>query len=212
MTLDIEQQRVYDWLKLELSLPVFGNAYKGAILFLNQKPDGYITFVSHAGRDLMNILASTIVGIEKGRVQYPELVDEIQAVWQNEWRDPGIKKSDDEESGHLIPFKACQKVSDLIEKHKSGRARSSEGDSLFFSTFLDYSDKDRIPGNFLKDWASAKRWFVGHAHLREVDFSEDAKKELAKHFANLHSFLYVAASSQYERIRELNEILEDTNG
>lgn len=212
MTLNIEQQRVYDWLNQELSLPVFGNAYKGAILFLNQKPDGYITFVSHAGRDLMNTLASTIAGIEKGRIQYPELVDEIQDVWKNEWRDPGIKKSDNEESGHLIPYDICQKITDLIEKHDSGRIRSSDADSLFFSTFLDYSDKDKIPRHFLNDWKSAKTWFLKHVHLRKKDFSENAEIELAKHFCNLHSFLYVAASSQYERIKELNEILEDTNG
>ncbi|MER0215759.1 MAG: hypothetical protein DU481_06115 [Nitrosomonas sp.] len=201
MTLNKEQQRVYDWLKQELSLPVFGNAYKGAILFLNQESDGYITFVSHTGRDLMNALASTYKGVEGGRVQYPDLVDGIKDVWKSEWRDHGIESSTDEKSGHLIPYQACQKITDLIDKHESGRSRNSDADSLFFSTFLDYSIKDKIPGNFLKDWKSAKRWFVAHAHLRKGDFSKDEKIDLAKYFSNLHSFLYVAASSQYERIR-----------
>lgn len=212
MTLNNEQQCVYDWLRQELCLPIFGNAYKSSILFLNQKPDGYITFVSHAGRDLMNALASTYKGIKRGQVQYPELVDEIQNIWESEWQDLGIKSSDDEKSGHLIPYQICQKITDLIEKHQSGRIRSTEADSLFFSTFLDYSVKDKIPSNFLKDWKSAKRWFVEHAHLRKDDFSENEESDLTKHFSNLHSFLYVAASSQYERIRGLNEILEDTNG
>ncbi|MBL0011982.1 MAG: hypothetical protein IPP22_15560 [Nitrosomonas sp.] len=212
MTLNKEQQRVYDWLKQELSLPVFGNAYKGAILFLNQESDGYITFVSHAGRDLMNALASTYKGVEKGRVQYQHLVDEIQAVWESEWRNRGIENSPDEKSGHLIPYQTCHKITNLINKHESGRSRNSDADSLFFSTFLDYSIKDKIPGNFLEDWKSAKRWFVEHAHLRKGDFSESEKIDLVKHFGNLHCFLHVAASSQYERIKELNEILEDTNG
>lgn len=68
MTLSKEQQRVYDWLEQDLDLPVFAKAYKGAISFLQQKPDGYVTFVSHVGRELMNRLASTSAGIESGRV------------------------------------------------------------------------------------------------------------------------------------------------
>ena len=54
MALKKNQQRVYDWLNDDLSLPVFAEAYKGAAILTNQRPAGYVSFVAHAGRDLMN--------------------------------------------------------------------------------------------------------------------------------------------------------------
>ncbi|WP_155523970.1 hypothetical protein [Nodosilinea nodulosa] len=68
--LNKEQQRVYDWLNHDLALPVFAEAYKGASILIDQKPAGYVSFVAHAGRDLMNRLASTVKGIKSERVQY----------------------------------------------------------------------------------------------------------------------------------------------
>ena len=52
------QQTVFDWLNEDLELPVYAEAYKGALDILNNKSPGYITFVSHACRDLMNGLVS----------------------------------------------------------------------------------------------------------------------------------------------------------
>ena len=60
MMLTTEQQNVFDWLNDKLQVPVFAEAYKGALVFLDKKPPGYITFVAHAGRDLMNRLAATV--------------------------------------------------------------------------------------------------------------------------------------------------------
>ena len=102
----------------------------------------------------------------------------------------------------------CQKISTLIEEYKSGGIRSSAADELFFSTFLDYADKNKIPRNFLIEWKSAKRWFGGYAHLREPPFRAETDSELAKHFNCLDGYLYIAASSQYERLKALNEILD----
>ena len=53
------QQTVFDWINDALELPVYAEAYKGALEQLNNKSSGYITFVSHAGRDLMNGLADS---------------------------------------------------------------------------------------------------------------------------------------------------------
>lgn len=211
MGLNKEQNRVYDWLNDDLSLPVFAEAYKGAANLLSEKPAGYISFVAHAGRDLMNILASTVAGIKSGRVQYQQHIDKLQYDWRDEWRLSGDLSQETVEKGHLIPTEVCQRITDLIEEHKSGRVRSSEADGLFFSTFLDYSDKDKIPHNFLSEWKSAKDWFLKHAHLREKPFRAETDGDLVKHFSCLDGYLYIAASSQYERLRSLNEILDATN-
>ena len=57
------QQTVFDWINDDLELPVYAEVYKGALDLLNKKSPGHISFASHAGRDLMNGLASAVKGI-----------------------------------------------------------------------------------------------------------------------------------------------------
>jgi len=211
MTLKSEQQRVFDWLGDDLGLPVFAGAYKGALICLANRPPGYITFVSHAGRDLMNRLAATVKGIESKLVDYQKHVDGIQGGWKDEWGANGFDAAAPAPTGHLIPYAVCVKVRNLIDDHKSGRLRSTGAEVLFFSTFLDYSDKDRIPSSSLADWSTARRWFKAHAHLRENDYPTSAASEVAAHFSTLQDFLTLAASSEYERMKGLHAIVEDAN-
>ena len=211
MILTKEQQRVFDWLNYKLQLPVFAEGYKGALQLLYEQSPGYITFVAHSGRDLMNTLARTVSGINTSRVEYQQHLDKLQREWKEEWGAIGFNKTDNAEKGHLIPYDTCQKVKHLIDEHKKGRLRSVEADDLFFTTFLDYQDKERIPTNFLGEWKAAKQWFQKHTHLRKDDFSRDTASEVKKHFTALDELLYVAASSEFERIKGINEILEETN-
>jgi hypothetical protein len=117
--LNKEQQRVYDWLNDDLSLPVFAEAYKGAAILIDQKPAGYVSFVAHAGRDLMNILARTVAGIKSERVQYQEHIDKLQDEWRDEWRSIDYFSPEVIEKGHLIPTEVCQRISTLIDEHNS---------------------------------------------------------------------------------------------
>ena len=159
----------------------------------------------------MNTLARTVSGISSSRVQYVQLLDNLQNDWKEEWGARGFNKRDSAENGHLIPYDTCQKVQHLVEEHKKGRIRSKEADDLFFMTFLDYKDRERIPPNFLDDWRKAKQWFQEHTHLRRNDFSGETPSEVGRHFKVLDELLYVAASSEYERIKSIREILEETN-
>ena len=144
VTLSIEQQTVFDWLNDELELPVYAEAYKGALNFLDKQPPGYITFVSHAGRDLMNSLAPTVRGITRQQVQYPNRLDELQDDWEDESRAGGFNAIDNAENGHfiLVPSEIWEKINRLIDEHKAGRLRASEAAGLFFITFLDYPDRE----------------------------------------------------------------------
>ena len=211
MALNKKQRRVYEWLNDALSLPVFADAYRGAVILLNQKPSGYVSFVAHTGRDIMNGLATAANGLKRAQVQYVELINNIQDDWKSEWGFRVDLSQGEIEEGHLIPHEVCQKISTLIREHKFGRERKLEADGLFFSTFLDYSDKEKIPNNFLSEWKAAKDWFLGHVHLREKSFRDETDDNLVKHFNCLDGYLYIAASSQYERLRALNEILDATN-
>ena len=211
MNLSKEQMRVYEWLTNDLSLPVFAEAYKGAALFIQQKPAGYISFVAHTGRDVMNGLAAAVSGVERKQVQYVQLVDNFQDDWRDEWHSGNELLTDENINSHLIPANVCQKISTLIDEHKSGRKRSADTSGLFFSTFLEYSDMDKIPDNFLSEWKAAKDWFSRHMHLRQKPFGAETAADLVRHFNCLDAYLYIAASSQYDRLKDLNEILDATN-
>ena len=211
MQLNKNQQRVYDWLNDDLKLSVFANAYKGSAIFMQQKPAGYISFVSHMGRDMMNGLAAAVCGIERKQAQYVQLVDSFQDEWLDQlWSDDEMN-SDQIITHHSIHSDLCQKISILIDEHKSGRERDSLMPTLFFSTFLDYSDIDKIPGNLLSEWKAAKDWFLGHAHLRAKPFRAETENDLVRYFNCLDGYLHIAASSQYDRLKDLNEILDATN-
>ena len=209
ITLSTEQQTVFNWLNGELELPVYAEAYKGALELLEKKSPGYITFVSHAGRDLMNSLAQ--LGTGREQVQYANRLDGLQDDWEDEWGRAGVDIIDNPENGHLIPYEVCEQIQDLIDEHKAGRLRPSEAVVLFFSNFLDYAYEEEIPRNLLTEWKSTREWFVAHAHLRDSAFEIEVSTEVERHFQILDDLLYNAASSELERIRSINEILEETN-
>lgn len=206
-----EQRVVYQWVSSELDLPVYAEAYLGAILALRDNSPGYVTLVSHVGRDILNGLAKDYNGIKRVQAQYHYHLDKLQPNWKNEWGIVDSITESNEAKDHCIPSEICQTVKDLIEDHKQGRERSNQADALFFGTFLDYENPEHIPTNFQRDWRSAKKWFGEHAHCNDKAYSQEAELQIREHFLVLDSLLYVAASSEFERLKRLNEILDDTN-
>ena len=204
-----EQQQIYNWLNEKLRLPVYADAYLGAARLLQERSPGYITFVSHAARDLMNGLARTVAGIGSFQVQYVERLNKLQVKWKDDWRGEGFATSEEENDGHLIPYDVCEMIADLIGDHEEGRRRSSKADDLFFDTFLGFSDKDKIPN--MSRWRDAKRFFLANTHLRERAVLEDVHSKVEENFRILEDFLFVAATSEYSRIGTLDAILEEAN-
>ena len=206
------QQTVFDWIHDNLELPVYAAAYKGALDLLNKKSAGYITFVSHVGRDLMNGLASDVKGITRTQVQYVNLVNGFKDDWKNEWGGEGFSTTEyNDGDGHLIPNEICEKIKKLVDEHTAGRLRAEDIDSSFFTLFLGYHDKERIPDNLSQEWRDAIEWFRKHAHLRKKEFEAQAPDQVERHFRNLESFLYAAAGSELEQLRSIHEILEEAN-
>ena len=206
------QQTVFDWLSNNLERPVYAAAYKGALDLLNKKSAGYITFVSHAGRDLMNGLASAAIGIPGAPVQYVQFVDDFKGEWKDGWggEDYNTIEANDE-NGHLIPNEICEKIKKLVDEHKEGRRIAEEKNTSFFTNFLDYPNEESIPENLSQEWRKAKQWFNGHAHLREDEFPIAVSNEMERHFQNLDNLLYAAAASEIEQLRSIHEILDEAN-
>ena len=204
-----KQQQIFEWLNSKLRLPVYAEAYKGAVCLLKKKSPGYVTFVSHAGRELMNSLPRTVAGIRSSYVQYAQHVDKLKNKWQNEWRGQGLTLSQHPREGHVIPYSVCEMIANLIEEHREGGRRDQEKDDSFFNTFLGYSDQDKIPS--LKKWRDTKVFFQKRNHFREEGFSLEDQSRVVENFKILEDFLHIAATSEYSRIRSLDAILEEAN-
>ena len=211
MELAPEQKTVHEWLDSKLQMPVFAEAYLAALCLMHAKCPGYIPLVAHIGRDFINILPTTVSGIGTSRVQYEHLVEEVKAGWSSVGTGPGFGTSGGSTGGHVVPYETSHRIQKLIDEHNKGRERSGLRDSLFFSIFLDYDHKDRIPAHLLRNWRAAREWFLKVAHLRQQPLHGDASDLVEQHFQTLQEGLYVAASSEFDRLKGLHEILEDTN-
>ncbi len=150
-------------------------------------------------------------------MQYQQLADAIKSEWKDEWGGRGITSAvgdmggRDDREGHWVTYEACQTVKNLLADHETGTERSNLADYLFFRTFLGYNDIDSIPKYLVDEWKQARKWFQAHVHCRKGCFSESDQREIEKHFQTLDSMLYVAASSAFERLKGIDDILEETN-
>lgn len=211
MKLSPEEKTVYEWLDGKLVMPVFAEAYLAALCLMRTKRPGYITLVAHTGRDFMNILPTTVGDIGTSQVQYVPLVGKVKDRWGNLGTGFGLGNSGELTEGHLIPYDTSAAIQELLDEHTRGRERSEIRDSLFFSIFLDYDHKDKIPANLLSDWKRARDWFLTVAHLRRQPLPEDAPQLIEKHFQTLQEGLHTAATSEFDRLKDLHDILEETN-
>ena len=132
-------------------------------------------------------------------------------MWNDKWGTEHVHATDGTEIGNFIPFEVCECIKNLIDEHNAGRERSDNLAPLFFTTLLNYADRERIPSNLLSEWKRTRRWFLAHAHLREGKFDTGDSDDLESRFRTLDNLLYVAASTEIERLRGINEILEETN-
>ena len=210
-SLSSRQRRICEWMSNELGLPVYAEAFGGATVYLDQRAPGYITFVAHVGRDIMNGLARVVRGDQRQQVQYVNHLNKIENEWDERWGGSGGLSERESASYRKLPHNFCLLLKTLIDEHRKGRARNEETHEVFFLTFFNYDDVSTIPANFIREWKDARKYFQSHAHLRDRPFPGDSENEIVRHFEALESNLFAAASSQYERIRKLDEILEHTN-
>ena len=211
VTLSDKQKVVFNWLYNELQLPAYADVYKGACDLLNRQSRGYIVFVCHAGRELMNGLVPTVIRKDRRTAQYANFFDGLEKHWKDEWGAVGLNKRDRIINDHLIPHKICKKIKDMIGEHKAGRLRPREVAALFFTTFLGYDDNGNIPSDLIQKWMETRDWFFDFTHLGDDDLSEDPSVEVLQQFQTLDDLLHIAATSAFGRMRIINEILDETN-
>lgn len=210
-----DRKKILFWIANDLDLPVFADAYLGAVICFEEKTPGYVTFVCHTCRDIMNIMAG-IVSVNKGdRVDYLKLVDKVQNKWMPEWNKKNVLSSDldptDTQANVNVTRDFCSSVEELIDEHKGGKRRAENKGTDFFQTFLEYKDKDNISVNKIKLWKKARIWFIRNAHLRKKPFDGSIYSDLEKHFSYMELTLLTAADSVRNRLKAIDEILAETN-
>jgi len=209
--LNDNQKLVVNWIKDKLNLPVYADGYLGAIIQLKNKNSGYITYIAHLCRDLINGLAHEYKGIKRTQTNYRNHVERINVMWDKRWSSFDNTINIDQRSYFEIPLEVCDEITVMVNSHKEATIRSKENEIVFFSTFLDYQDQDAIPENFLIEWSKAKKIFNKLAHFRKKPIRGIDERELIDSFHVLEKYLFTAAKSRYQRLRRLDEILDETN-
>lgn len=206
------QRRIFEWISGNGQHRVFAEAYAGAAIALRDQLPGYVTFVSHFGRDFINTYPSSIVnGDSSSRVEYSKFVDRLEPAWSSGHPLQGSKELDSLIDGVIISNRSHQLVTELVEEHKRGKARSENKIELFFTALLDYSAADEVPPNVSAILRGARKWFMANVHCRSGSFSRQSGAEANHHFTQLENLLDAAARSQYTRMTEIDGILEETN-
>jgi len=209
-----DREKIHNWIINDLGLPVFGDVYKGAVGCLFEQSPGHVTFVCHACRDIMNIMARVYKGGKTAQVNYRDLTDDVDVVWPN---DPVDAPPLDAEPINLdsesvtIPRKAHTAIAALVKEHRAGKNRSDDSAYLFFTVFLQYDDKQRVSQRDLNEWKEIRGWFMDFTHLRKTAHPPDTYSECKKRFLALEQMLLTAADSVRGRLTAIDEILHRTN-
>jgi hypothetical protein len=146
-----KRQRIYDWMVANDQIS-FADLYKGAVINLCTRTPGYVRFVSHAVRDLMNGMAASKKEINRGQTQYVQIVNTLFVSWSKhnlprgsesfEAADSVVTESPD----LLIPNEVVGHIQTLLREHEQGRRRSEDSPYLFFEMFLPNAvSRDAIP-------------------------------------------------------------------
>tara|TARA_B110001469_G_scaffold111405_1_gene113567 strand:- start:3317 stop:3964 length:648 start_codon:yes stop_codon:yes gene_type:complete len=211
MKLSPQEAIVYEWIKNTLGLPVYGDVFYGAAMLMKERSSGYINFVSHAGRDIMNGLAQTHLGMTRIQTQYVNIVeDKIKA----KWAPIELPQSEDDkptDKSYSITDGAYTAIDHLVCEHNMGRERNRRSDGLFFQTFLNIAPDEALKLQLLQKWKTSKTGFQKMTHISREAHKTDAPDRLEQCYEYLLMLLHHAASRYYEQTNNLHDILEDTN-
>jgi hypothetical protein len=210
MHLTSQESKVYEWIKETLKLPVYGDVFYGAAKLMAKRPIGYINFVSHAGRDIMNGLSFAYLERKRPQVQYKQLIDNLKPHW-TPIEIEQLENAPITSRLFSINENTYNHIEHLLREHEDGRQRSDISYGLFFQTFLKISPEEAKKLHLFEKWNISKNGFQKMTHLRRNAYNKDAPAQLEQCFKYLVMILDQAASNYYEQTCSLNDILEETN-
>lgn len=211
------RERIYRWMT-DNGLPSYADLYKGAVLILHSKPPGYVRFVSHAARDLMNGMAAAKKELKRPQTQYVDIVNDLTEAWDTH-RLPrsaetfGEKdKPVDDPPDLSVPNEVVKHIQLLLYEHEQGRKRSEDKPFLFFEAFLpNAAPRDSIPEAYPRMWIALKKWFEARTHEGGKGPQQEVLEQINTKLSDLEVIFATVADRYLNTISALDEILDQAN-
>jgi hypothetical protein len=212
-----KRETIYGWMVAN-NLKSYGDLYKGAVIILHDKPPGFVRFVAHAVRDLMNGMAAYKQGVTRKQVQYSHLVDTLLTLWGNHGLAKGPElltpatPPDQQTIPTPVPPEIIVQIRLLFREHEDGRRRSDDSPYLFFQVFSPNStSRDNIPEPYPKMWKELRRWFMDECHEGGTPPEQEVIDQIDSKFEQLEAILLSVADRYSNTILNLDEILDKAN-
>ncbi len=214
-----ERARLHRWIA-ENACSSFAAIYKGAVINLCEKNPGYLRFVSHAVRDIMNGMAPFKLRLERKQVQYVDIVGKLHVLWLEKslpLRAPspieGQPIPDTPELTTEVPVGGAvlEQIQVLIEAHADGRKRNDDSASNFVQAFSQNPTKTPVPESFAITWQELHKWFRRRAHENGNSPSAEEIALLESKFVQFELLLLSFGDKYQHSLGRLDEILEEAN-
>lgn len=208
--------------------PELAEAYSAALrLISDDSIPARVYLLAHIVREIANRIPDYLdVPIDKRRVEYESLLDEIARLWQ-EGTEPqasiaepkvGTRLLESEEPsrqarGVSISLHLYRALDRLVAAHNESRQTRRESvRRLLRSGDVEGSSlSDSHLDPIVEHWMDLTRWFAGRVHLRAADKEPPDFQQCVDKFHVFEGALYALVCPFYGAVEELDAILEETN-
>jgi hypothetical protein len=215
-----KRERICRWLR-DKGAPSFAKTYTGTVIILHNQHPGYVRFVCHGVRDIINGLPALLAGLERPQVQYAHLVGDLESQW-DEQKLPRVPPVIDSVEPGLsikgsfpdatIPGPIIAKVVNLLDEHNSGRVRVTENPFRFFEVCApENKNRREVIAPMVESWREMQGVFRRNVHESGARDLLKAADEVTRAFGVFEEILSSFATGFYEQMEVLDEILEKAN-
>lgn len=215
------RQELLDWLKRES--PSLAELYEGSLclLFKNNIP-GRVRFISHAVREIRNRLPDVIAGYKSSQnINYKNSLDDISKLWEKTGL--GVQSitpeslSSDQLQGALdssvsLPKPIFDKIAQLVFEHNAVRETRMESAYRLFEAIS--PENIALKAHMrpvIIHWLDVTEWFMKKTHDSGIIDSGFDWKEIQEKFELFEDMLGALVRGFFQTVKELDEILEETN-
>lgn len=208
---------------LQRNAPSLAELYEGAVhlMFVTPAP-GKVRLVAHAVREIRNRLPDVISGTKgSGSLQYKNRLDALARVWvRGGLSTDGTPPSMTFEGTGMPPDtpdivierRVFLEIAGLIRDHVATREKAGDAAVRLFEGIAPENRQLRESLRpVVQQWLSVTEWFVGRAHDSGQTDSECNADELRRKFELFETILAALVRGFFSTVKELDEILEDTN-
>lgn len=208
---------------LQRNAPSLAELYEGGVRLISVTPvPGRARLVAHAVREIRNRLPDVISGVKSGALlQYKNRLDALARVWERSGLpvdgslpDTTVRLTGDPPETPDIPIdrRVLLEVAGLVRDHMTVREKPQDAAIRLFEAIAPENRALRdslLP--VIRQWLSITEWFVGRAHDSGQTDADGDETEFRAKFELFESILAALVRGFFSTVRELDEILEDTN-